>query len=171
MSRIYQWALLALLTLSLGACHTTKPSVRTQPPDADKPTEQPVPKREYTVVQFEAAVEGMLVNGQLRMAEDSVIWISVNKYIEVGRALATTDSLFLHAPLLNREEATDYESLQRRTGIKTTLADLQQMVVDPDAESRMADIARRLGSDAKIHIVSIRKVDQLTFPYTKPTQQ
>ena len=38
---------------------------------------------------FSCSVQGITVNGQIRMAKDSVVWLSINKIVELGRAKLT----------------------------------------------------------------------------------
>lgn len=158
-----------LLALLATGCHSTRKV--TTVPEAVPTVEAETPKRNYTVMTFEGVVEGMSVNGQLRVAEDSAMWVSVTKLIEMGRAMCTPDSLWLHAPLLGRDDAMDYTSLRRRTGVDITYDEMQQCVLAPDAEERVANLARRLGFAAQIRIIQRRQPDHLTFPYTKPVKQ
>lgn len=158
-----------LLALLATGCHSTRKV--TTVPEAVPTVEAETPKRNYTVLTFEGVVEGMSVNGQLRVAEDSAMWVSVTKLIEMGRAMCTPDSLWLHAPLLGHDDAMDYTSLRRRTGVDITYDEMQQCVLAPDAEERVANLARRLGFAARIRITQRRQPDHLTFPYTKPVKQ
>ena len=159
--------LLAMATLSFGACHSSRHTARTPQPDDTVASRHETPKRVLSVIPFTAEVEGMAVSGQLRMAEDSVMWLTASKFIEVGRAMATADSVFLHAPLMGREEAMDYATLHRRTGVKTSLRDLQQMALAPDASQRIADLADKLGFSVTVHVGQRRQVDELSFPFVK----
>lgn len=162
--------LIALLALLAAGCHTTKKATRSE---QEPVTETPAPaqKRTYTVMNFTGEVEGVSVNGQMRLAEDSVMWLSVTKIIEMGRAMCTPDSLWLRAPLMGRDDAMDYNTLQRQTGVKVTFGELQETALADDAEERIARMASRLGFTAKIHITQRREVDNLTFPYPKPARQ
>jgi len=161
--------LILLLPLLFASCHSSRKVTRDNA--EEKAVEVPAPqapKRTYTVMNFEGSVEGISVNGQLRIAEDSAMWVSVIKLIEVGRAMCTPDSLWLSAPLLGHDDAIDYAGLQRMTGVKTTYDELQQTAMASDAEERIARIAQQLGFTAKVHITQRRQVEHLTFPYTKP---
>ena len=163
--------LLILLPLLAFGCHTARKTPRAPEPvtQAPEPPEQE-PKRFYSVILFEGEVEGVNVNGQLRVAEDSAMWISVVKLIEMGRAMCTPDSLWLHAPLLGHEDALDYAGLKRMTGVSLTYDELQQTVMAPDAEARLARMAQQLGMKANIHITQRRQVEHLSFPYPKPVK-
>lgn len=157
--------------LLLAGCRSVRPSA-SQPeidsvPQPQPEIVEPTPKRSYTVMNFSGEVEGVSVNGQLRLAEDSVIWLSVNKVIELGRALATPDSLFLRAPMMGRDEAIDYPALQRLTGRNITFDDLQQTVLADDASERIARLAASLGASAHLTINERRQVEYLSFPFPK----
>ena len=154
-----------LLLLATG-CHTARKVTTTPEPEAVA-AETEAPKRTYTVLTFEGEVEGIAVNGQLRVAEDSAMWVSLTKVIEVGRAMCTPDSLWLHAPLLGRDDAMDYATLRRLTGVDISYDELQQTVLAPDAETRVAHLARRLGVDASGRITRRRQAEHLSFPYNK----
>lgn len=162
--------LLLMLTLLATGCHTAKKAARVPevvPPAEEEAVVEPV-KRNYTVMSFEGTVEGISVSGQLRLAQDSVMWLSVNKIIEMGRAMCTPDSLWLRTPLFGHDDAMNYADLQRLTGVAVTFDEMQQTALAPDAEERIADLARQLGIAASVRITQRRQVEHLTFPYTKP---
>lgn len=160
--------MLAALTLAVltAGCRSSR-RVATPPAPPEPQAEAPAPQRTYTVMNFSGEAEGLTVNGQLRVAQDSAMWLSVNKIFEVARALATQDSLFLRAPLLGYEVATDYADLQRRTGRKMSYADLQALALEPDAEEKISALARELGFDVKVAIGVRRQVEHLSLPYPK----
>lgn len=171
--------ILLCAAILLAGCHGTKHTARTvEPPaaPAEEPTEEPAvtpvaqQKRTYTVVNFDGTVQGISVNGQLRMAEDSVMWVTVSKIIEVGRAMCTPDSLWLRAPLLGRDDAMSYADLRRITGKSITFGEMQKIATSDNAEEHIAALARQLGFDAAVRITGRRQVERLTFPYTKPTK-
>ena len=56
-------------------------------------------------------------------------------------------------------------------GVHGVYDEMQQCVLAPDAEERVANLARRLGVAARIRITQRRQTDHLTFPYTKPVKQ
>lgn len=164
-----------LLAVLAAGCHAGRKAAAPKVPPADGTTDTAVavelPPRPYTVINFEATVQGLVVDGQLRLAEDSVLWLSATKVVEVGRALATPDSLWLRAPLLGRDEAMDYAALRRTTGVAITFDEMQQMLLADDAEERLNALARRLGLEATLRIKARRRVDRLTFPYPKTIRQ
>ena len=163
--------ILILMPLLLAGCHASRKAAQ-EPVKSAEPevvvTAPEAPKRVYRVMSFDGEVEGISVSGQLRMATDSAMWLSVNKIIEVGRAMCTTDSLWLRAPLLGRDDAMDYATLRRVTGVAVSYDDLQQIALSDDAEERITAIAAKLGFSARVRITRRREVEQLSFPYPKP---
>lgn len=162
---------IVLVALLATACHTTKPvtGVPTLPePEPAPAVVEPYAPREMMVLNFTANVEGISVNGQLRMAQDSVLWVSVNKVLELGRAMATPDSVWVNAPLADKHFAGDYTDVSRRAKSDVTYAKLQAIACADDAEQQIERLARQLGFTAKVHITRRQKVDRVSFPFTKP---
>lgn len=153
----------------LAGCRSTRQVVSTPPEAAAKPQE--LPRRELTVTSFTAIVNGISASGQVRMAEDSVIWVNVTKLVELGRGLATKDSVWLSVPLADRHFAGSYDDLQRITHRRLTYADLQAMVKADDAGEQIEALAASLGYEAKVYITARRKVEKLTFPYVHRNKQ
>ena len=158
-------AAIALLSLATAACHSSRRTAATPRHDAT-PEEAAPQRRAYSIIPFTAEAEGLTVSGQVRLAHDSCLWVSISKYIEVGRGLALADSVFFQSALMGSNEATDYAGLRKRTGVHTSLAELQTMLLAPDADRRIADLARRLGYTLTVHLGQRRQVETLTFPYT-----
>lgn len=164
-----------VILATLGAllatgCHSSRkiavpPTVAT---DTTIVTPEPtVAKREYAVVAFNGDVEGVTVNGQLRVARDSVIWLSVYKIIEVGRAMATPDSLWLKAPMLGRDDAIDYNDLSQMLKRTITFEELQTLALSDSPEEEINALARQLGFDAHVRITRREQVEHLTFPFKR----
>lgn len=169
-ARKMQTAALALAALLLAAgCHHTKQIATTQPPATDTDTETvTAPKHcEYTAINFTGEAAGLSVNGQLRVAKDSAMWLSVSKIVEVARALATQDSVWLRAPMMGIDTVADYNTLSQRMRRRVTYADLQDIALDDNAEERIVELARLLGFDAKVRFTQRRRLESLTFPYPK----
>lgn len=162
-----------LAALLMVGCHGVKQAAAPEKPDNTDTTEiqaPPAPRRAYTVVNFTGEVAGVSVNGQLRMAQDSVMWLSVYKFIEVARGLATPDSLWLRASVMGIDEGIDYRDLRQRIHRNITFDDLQAIALADDAEERIAELARQMGFDATVRITRRERVQSLTFPYSKPKQ-
>ena len=86
-----------------------------------------VTRCETLIANFECTVDDITVNGQLRMRRDSVIWVSLNKFIELGRAKLTRDSIFVYAKIASRYFEGTYSDLEKVAGITTDFESLQEL--------------------------------------------
>ena len=78
---------------------------------------------------FECLYDGVTVNGQVRLKRDSVLWLSASKFVELGRALFTEDSVFVYAKVMNRYFSGTYSDLEAATGIITDFFTLQSIFI------------------------------------------
>ncbi|MBR1549505.1 MAG: DUF4292 domain-containing protein [Bacteroidales bacterium] len=161
-TRRHAFALLALTLLALVAtgCRSTRPTPAPTP--VVTPTES-----QYTVMTFSGTVEGISVSGQVRMEHGKVIWCSVSKFIELGRAMATPDSLWVRATMMDLDRKGDYRDLERLSGRRIAFADLEAILLSDDADERIAALGRQLGYNVQVHITRREKADRLTFPFNK----
>ena len=150
----------------LASCHGAKEI--TLPPPAPRTDAAPTVPCEKTVTNFTAAVDGISINGQLRVANDSVMWLSITKIVELGRALATPDSVWITAPILNKHFAGTYADLSRRVKQQVDFQTLQSIANDENAEQLIESLASGMGYNARVRFISRRKVDKLSFPFVKP---
>ena len=157
-------AALCCLTLLLAAACSSTEKTTTTPPE-----ERPVvkPKPEYTTMTFSGEAEGVSFSGQLRMAKDSVIWCNFSKFIDLGRAMMTRDSVWIRIPLIGRNDAGDYGMVRRLTGVSVTYDEIQAILLSDDPEEGIRRLARRMGYNVKVRIKRRERVDQLTFPFDK----
>lgn len=170
-------AALCCLTLLLATgCRSTEKVTTTAPPAADTTTQPgevmppaPVvkPKPEFTTITFSGEADGISFNGQLRMAKDSVIWCSFSKIIDLGKAMATPDSVWVSIPLLGQNKAGDYSLVKRLTGVSVTYDELQAILTGEDPEGEIRRLAKRMGHDVTVRIKRRERVDKLTFPFSK----
>lgn len=82
----------------------------------------------YYTANFSCTVQGIAVNGQIRMVSDSIIWISVNKLIEVGRAIATPSGVKGYSKLLNKYFEGSYADIRNRWGIDADFGTLEALL-------------------------------------------
>ena len=156
--------LLAAAMLTVASCRSHREMTSTPtPPTSDAATET----RQYTVISFTGTVDGLSVNGQVRMAKDSVIWCSVTKLLEVGRAMATPDSVWVRSTLLGVNESGTFDQAQRKAKTDLTFSQIQEILESDDAEQRLAELARQLGHPATVRITRRQQVDRLSFPFNK----
>lgn len=152
--------------LLLASCHGSKEVAMPEP--APRQADTPVEQHEKSVMNFSATVEGIGVTGQLRMARDSIIWVSVNKLVELGRAMATPDSVWVNAPLLDKHFAGSYADLSRRAKRTVTFETLQEIATADNAEELITTLANSLGINATVRLAQRRRVERTTFPFVKP---
>ena len=113
---------------------------------------------------FTATVDGISVNGQVRMAEDSVVWVTVSKFFELGRVKGTADSVWVSMPMAGRSFAGTYAEASRLAKHTVTFDYLLSIVNAPDAEKRIEALAATLGFKATVRLGQPKQVDRLTFP-------
>ncbi len=78
---------------------------------------------------FSCEVNGMNVNGQIRIVHDSAIWISFSKIIELGRAVITPTRVKGYAKIVNKYFDGDYATLSKQWGIDVDYATLEAILV------------------------------------------
>lgn len=158
----YILAIAAVALLAVG-CRSTRQAA-TAPVEVAAPA---APQRQLTVITFTAIVEGISASGQMRVAEDSVLWVSVNKLIELGRAMATKDSVWVTTTFGDHHFAGSYDDLQRLTKRRITFDEMQAMAMADDGGEQISKLAASLGFNATVYITGRRKVNRLTFPFKK----
>ena len=119
---------------------------------------------DYMVMNFRAEVEGVQASGQVRMARDSVLWVAVYKMIELGRAKATRDSIWISAPLMLKRFAGTYAELEEATGKRLSYDRLQAMLLSDQADEHIASLAAGMGLEAKVKLGKPRSVERTEFP-------
>ena len=159
----------AVALLAVG-CRSTKQVVNgdvqdnRETPVVQESTDLPAQKRTLEAANFTAVVDGINVSGQLRMAEDSVIWVAVYKLVELGRAKATVDSVWVNVPLMGRSFAGTYAEVSRMAKRQVNFEALQSILNSDDAERQIEALAATLGFDAKVSMGQRKKVERLSFP-------
>ena len=130
----------ATLVLVLTGCRSSRVATGTTAPTVEEPV--------YTALTFSGEVDGISVN-----------------FIELGRAIATPDSVRVRIPMMSRRFDGNYQDLQRATGAKTSFAELQEILESDDAEARIATLAQSLGHTAAIRITKRERKETLNFPF------
>lgn len=153
-----------LALLAVGCRSTRQAATTTAPATVAAPA---APQRQLTVITFSAIVNGFSASGQMRVAEDSVLWVSVNKLVELGRAMATPDSVWLTTTFGDHNFAGSYDDLQRLTKRHITFDDMQAMAMADDAGEQISQLAASLGLNATVYVTGRRKVNKLAFPFKK----
>ena len=155
---------LLLALLAVGCRSTRQAATTTAPATVAAPA---APQRQLTVITFSAIVNGFSASGQMRVAEDSVLWVSVNKLVELGRAMATPDSVWVTTTFGDHNFAGSYDDLQRLTKRRITFDEMQAMAMADDAGEQISQLAASLGLNATVYVTGRRKVNKLAFPFKK----
>lgn len=153
-----------LALLAVGCRSTRQAATTTAPATVAAPA---APQRQLTVITFSAIVNGFSASGQMRVAEDSVLWVSVNKLVELGRAMATPDSVWVTTTFGDHNFAGSYDDLQRLTKRRITFDEMQAMAMADDAGEQISQLAASLGLNATVYVTGRRKVNKLAFPFKK----
>lgn len=77
---------------------------------------------------FSCTVEGITVNGQLRITHDSVVWISLNKIVELGRLMLTPTRVQAYSKMMNKHFDGSYDDLRQRWGVDIDFATLEALL-------------------------------------------
>jgi hypothetical protein len=160
-------ALLALL-LAASSCASRKKTVAPTPPQAF----------EWMTANLDIQAEGNgmsfdNLSGQLRMRNDSIVWLSVTATmgVEVLRAKVSNDSVWI----LNRMEKTylaePLDSLGAKVGMPLSLPLVQTLLLDnnegvPPVENQMVQLKTFVMGNmaAKIRYKNIKLDEKTTFP-------
>ena len=160
-------ALLALL-LAATSCASRKKAIAPTPPQAF----------EWMTANLDIQTEGNGMSfdnltGQLRMRNDSIVWLSVTATmgVEVLRAKVSNDSVWI----LNRMEKTylaePLDSLCAKVGMPLSLPLVQTLLLDnnegvPPVENQMVQLKTFVMGNmaAKIRYKNIKLDEKTTFP-------
>ena len=160
-------ALLALL-LAATSCASRKKTVAPTPPQAF----------EWMTANLDIQAEGNgmsfdNLSGQLRMRNDSIVWLSMTATmgVEVLRAKVSNDSVWV----LNRMEKTylaePLDSLCAKVGMPLSLPLVQTMLLDnnegvPPVENQMVQLKTFVMGNmaAKIRYKNVKLDEKTTFP-------
>lgn len=130
--RILYWAILAAL---LSACKSSQPRLATRPDQkATSPATERFAFRYLTAKSTMVIRQGdkeMNTNADLRIVQDSAIWLSLRASVGVEglRALLTRDSIFVYNRLEDSRIAWSMDSLARRTGVPLDYAMIQDLLI------------------------------------------
>lgn len=135
------YIILAALAMATTGCRSHKhlthstandsTTVTTTKPD-EKPirldTIQNVVFRHYSA-NFSCRVDGIDVNGQIRMTHDSIIWVSINKIIELGRVVLTPTRVQGYVKIMDKYFDGTYDELRKRWGIDIDYATMEALLL------------------------------------------
>lgn len=132
-----------LFILLLWGCKVTQQTTVEAIPEVEKPQHQYFDHVNDTndffttfSGNFNCEVQGMNANGIVRIQRDSLLWISVNKLVELGRVKATRDSVFGYLKVTNQYAKYSYEDLKRLFNIDVDFATLQNVLTGRGSNKR-----------------------------------
>lgn len=131
-----------------------------------------VPQFHYMTATFTCEALGVKANGLLRMAADSIIWVSVSKVVDLGRAKFTPDSVWVYVPLRNMYYSCPYSYIKERFDVTVDFQMLQSMAVEKAEAGNKFTIPVRtsiLNEDVKFSIGKVGNPEQLSFPFSIPS--
>ncbi len=118
-------------------------------PQSTKPTPKK-PKYNFKTLSTNVTctVGNYSANAQLRMLNDSIIWLTVSKFIELGRAYITPDSVKAYIKVTNEYIAGSWTDIQLKYNVDINFETVQDML---------------LGETVKTKVVSSTASDYQTF--------
>lgn len=202
MKRLTYMTLALLLVFVTAGCRHSKEIVKSGEKEPIPEQPQPATKGDSVVVDstafkymtanFDCTVNGFTAVGQLRMAYDSVMWVSVNMLIELGRAKLTRDSVFVMVKPMGRYFAGDYNDIAKVTGIYADYKSMQELFLGESSpklrrwirasygdyrkirartlpfEILVGIRCKLLADDLKIKYKKVQFDEETTFPYSLP---
>ena len=169
--------LFTAMVMIFASCRTQKPIVATEPvhqPEAEPEVITPVqPPKLCVAATFDCSFDGIKASGLLRMKEDSVIWISVSKFIELGRMSLTPEEAVGYLKLQNRYFKGSYDVIAKRTGYKTDFATLQGLILEAlasDDKKLVVPInTKQLKGTLKVTFKKVEREETLSYPINIPS--
>lgn len=139
-NRLYRLIIVGLAMVAmLGGCRSQKGVIKNNNQNQpQKPDVTDVVVRLDTIrnatyhrysANFSCEVEGISVNGQIRIVHDSCIWISVSKIIEVGRVMITPTRVSGYSRILGKYYDGTYEEVRKRWGIEIDYGTIEALLV------------------------------------------
>ena len=140
----------------------------------DQTTKDTVPWFHYMSATFSCEVSGISASGLARVSQDSLIWLSVSKLVEVGRAILTPDSVLVYAKINNSYYRCDYAYIKSRFGIDIDYARAQRLLVE-NASNTGSTVtvpihAAGINTEAKIRFTKVDYPTSLAFPFSIPAR-
>ena len=166
---------LALLALTVAGCRSHREAAHGTPAAPNSgtaaptdPANPPAYVPQYYTANFTCTTQGITAKGQLRLQPDSVLWATVSKIIELGRARLTPDSVVVHVKVNNSCFRGTYIDLYRRFGYRTSFDEVVKMATAEDAEAQIAALLNSLSLDATVSMEPWKQTQRLTFPIPIP---
>jgi len=155
---------MGLVLLMATGCHTLRQPVS---PQATTTVERKAPV--YRKAPFTCTIKNAVIPGQVRMQEDSIIWASAVKLIELGRVRLTHDSVTVYAQVTGQYFRGTYEDVYLQTGVKTSFEEVQSVLTSGDS-SAITAFAAKFRMPLQVSLGPWDTPAELTFPLAIPQQ-
>lgn len=165
---------IALSLVLFVGCRSSRELTQPAPPVADSTAAVTVESKICFAANFHCDLRNVRLNGMMRMQEDSVLWVSVSKIVELGRAKLTPDSLTVYARATQQYFRGDYATAYAMSGYHVDFAQLQELFLTAFRE-RKHDVDLVLKNDRRqdtLHLVFTHytAMREQTYPLTIPNR-
>lgn len=157
----------AIAAVAVAGCLGPRETSGSTPSHGGSPSQPSTPR--YYTTNFTCTTQGVTANGQMRMQPDSIVWASVSKILELGRARLTPDSVVVYVKITGSCFRGTYADLYRRFHYRTSFAEVTKMLMSDNAEKQIADIIKAFDLDAEVTMEPWKRADRLTFPFSVPS--
>lgn len=161
------YILIILLALLTAGCHNRPIDIT-----ATDSITHLTPDFKYLQSTFTCTIFNHNANGQIRMQSDSLIWVSLNKFIELGRLQLTTDTITLYTKFNNSYYKGTYPEVEQQFDFHTNYYSLQDLIITAvQSDSTTFTLPVRsnvINTDIRIQLNKIKYPEQLTFPLRIP---
>lgn len=165
-------AYITLLLLLLVSCHSNRHLNQSATTAVDSSSSSAHKQQIQFAANFQYELNNIKLSGMLRMQEDSILWISINKIVELGRIKFTCDSIALYARFTQQYFCGDYTSARLLSGYSISFDQLQKVFLDAYKErKRNVDLVlNRENRSDTIHLVftNYTTVHSQTYPLSIP---
>lgn len=161
--------ILVALLLTMAGCHkgVIGTTIADSIPTDSLPTATESSMPHYLSSTLSCEVQGITANGLLRMQRDSVIWATASKFIELGRAKLTPDSIYVYAKIYNSYYAGTYDDIATIMGQTVDFAQLQRLLSGHILNQEPVSMDFR-GQRIALRFGHYDQPTQLTFPFAIP---
>lgn len=145
---------------------------------------------DYLTANFNLEAQGISANGVMRMKRDSIIWLTINKLVELGRVKLTPDSVYGYLKVGNKYVACTYTDLKNKMGVDIDFNTIQRILIGKGSNKKIVQVEydnfdtikgeefphhmditlndKRFYSNAKVNYTKIILDQPGSFPFSIP---
>ena len=171
--RQFSFVVVAMGLLLVVGCKSHRQATNTSPTDTTQPTSCVPLNYEFETItrNFTANIQsmGITVNGQLRIKNDSTIWITISKLMEIARIKLTNDSVFVHIKFQNRYYQGTYSEIAQKLGVQLNYDIAQSLLMGNTIEEHLSDISNKDWIFSALKACTTKKIEErnITHGYRK----